>query len=336
MRAIVQESYGSPDVLRLGEVDAPVVGDDDVLVRVRAASLHPDVWHMMVGRPYVLRVMGAGLRKPKKVVPGTDMSGIVEAAGKNVTRFRPGDAVFGETIKGYQWVNGGAFAEYASVNQDNLAKKPDNVTFEQAASVPTAGLIVLINFRNNALPKPGQRVLVNGAAGGVGSIALQFAKARGAHVTAVELTDKLDIARALGADQVIDGAQIDFTRGDERYDLVVDVPCNHPFSACRRVLTPTGVYVIIGHDHFGRAPRPILGLIPYALGLGLLSFFVKQLAKLDFTMPSKPDSMATLQELLASGKLTPIVDRTFSLDEVPVAMRYMQEGRARGRVIITI
>lgn len=252
MRAVVQDAYGSPDGLAVREVDLPVVRDDDVLVRVHAASVHPDVWHVVTGRPYVLRLMGSGLLRPKYRIPGTDMSGQVESVGKNVTRFKQGDEVFGETVLGNQWKNGGAFAEYVSVPQDALAHKPANVTFEQAAAVPTAGLIVLQNLRGVRL-RPGAKVLVNGAAGGVGGCAVQLAKAYGAHVTGVDETGKLDLVRSLGADQVVDYTREDFTRGAERYDLIFDIPGNRSFAECRRVLALDGSYVLIGHDRFGDA-----------------------------------------------------------------------------------
>src|SRR5215212_12238166 len=248
MKAIVQHRYGPPaEVLELGDVDEPVVEDDEVLVRVHAASVHPDVWHVVRGLPYVLRLMGAGLLKPKNTVPGTDVAGHVESVGKNVTRFRAGDEVFGETITGYQWTNGGAYAEYVSVPEDSLALKPANITFEQAAAVPTSGLITLQNLPDEERLQPGQSVLVNGAGGGVGALAVQIAKAYGANVTGVDDTEKLEMVRSLGADRIIDYTQEDFTQSDERYDLIFDIPGNHPFSACRRVLNPDGKYILIGH-----------------------------------------------------------------------------------------
>ena len=240
MKAIVQDTYGSADVLELRDIDRPVVEDDEVLVRVRAASVHPDVWHVLTGLPYVLRLMGAGLRKPKNPVPGTDLAGVVDSVGKNVTRFQPGDEVFGETMRGLQWVNGGAYAEYATAPEDALALKPANVTFEQAAAVPTSALIALPSLRAGGEIQAGQRVLVNGAGGGVGAIAVQLAKAFGADVTGVDCTSKLDMVRSIGADQVIDYTQEDFTRRGERYDLIFDIPGNHSLSDCRRALTPGG------------------------------------------------------------------------------------------------
>jgi NADPH:quinone reductase-like Zn-dependent oxidoreductase len=336
VKAIVQDSYGSFDALRLEDIDPPAVGDDEVLVRVRAASVHPDIWHVIAGRPYVLRLMGAGLRKPKNRVPGTDMAGRVETLGKNVTQFKPGDEVFGETLSGYQWTNGGTFAEYVSVKQEYLAMKPAHITFEQAAAVPTSGLIALQNLRGGGGVQPGQKVLVNGAAGGVGAIALQLAKAYGATVTGVDTTKKLEMVLALGADHVIDYTHDDFTRGSERYDLIFDVPGNHPFSACRRALTPRGLYVLIGHEHFGESGHRILGLLPSMLGLAALSLFVRQLPKANFSLPPKKDSMAVLKGFLETGQLTPIVARTFPLSEAPQALRCLQEGQVQGKIVIIV
>jgi NADPH:quinone reductase-like Zn-dependent oxidoreductase len=337
VKAIVQDKYGSPeDVLDLKDIDKPVVNDDEVLVRVHAASIHPDVWHVVRGLPYVLRLMGAGLRKPMNIVPGTDVAGHVESVGKNVTHFRAGDEVFGETIKGYQWTNGGAFAEYVSVPEDLLALKPANITFEQAAAIPTSGLITLQNLPNEGRLQPGKRVLVNGAGGGVGALAVQIAKAYGAEVTGVESTKKLEMVRSLGADQVIDYTQEDFTQGGERYDLIFDIPGNHPFSACRRVLTPNGKYVLIGHDRFGQGAGRWFGSLPRVLKLVALSPFVSQIPTPNFSMPDKKSQMVALKELFEAGKITPVIDRTFPLSEVPEAIRYLEEGHAQGKVVITV
>ncbi len=336
MKAIVQDTYGSPDVLELRDIDKPVVQDDEVLVRVRAASVHPDIWHVLTGLPYVLRMMGAGLRKPKNPVPGTDLAGVVESVGKNVTRFRPGDGVFGETLKGMQWINGGAYAEYATAPEDALARKPANVTFEQAAAVPTSALIALPSLRAGGEIQAGQKVLVNGAGGGVGTIAVQLAKAFGADVTGVDSTSKLEMVRSLGADQVIDYTQEDFTQRGERYDLIFDIPGNHSLSACRRALEPTGTYVLIGHDNYGKGMRRWVGLLPRMFKLAAMSLFVSQLPDLRFSMPDKKESMALLKELLESGKLTPHIDRTYPLNQVPEAIRYLQEGNAKGKVVITV
>jgi NADPH:quinone reductase-like Zn-dependent oxidoreductase len=301
MKAIVQTRYGSPDDLELREVETPMVGDDEVLVGVRAASIHPDVWHVVVGRPYVLRLMGAGFFKPRNPIPGTDMAGIVESVAENVTRFRPGDPVFGETIVKQQWIHGGAFAEYVSVHQDLLALKPDNVSFDQAASVPTSGFIALQNLRGLSQMRPGQKVLINGAGGGVGTLALQMTKAYGAHVTAVDSTGKLDMLRSLGADEVVDYTREDFTLRGARYDLILDVPGNRPFSACKRALEPDGRYVPIGHDGFGRLGRPVFGLIPHLLKLVVLSRFVRQLRAPGLPMPTKKEAIAVLKRLILSG-----------------------------------
>jgi NADPH:quinone reductase-like Zn-dependent oxidoreductase len=335
MKAIVQERYGSPDDLELREVAKPVVGDDEVLVRVRAASIHPDVWHVVTGRPYVLRLMGAGFSKPRNPIPGTDMAGIVESVGKSVTRFRPGNAVFGETIVTHQWIHGGAFAEYVSVRQDLLALKPDNITFEQAASVPSSGFIALQNLGDRDWLRPGQRVLINGGGGGVGSLALQLAKAYGAHVTAVDSTSKLGMLRSLGADEVIDYTREDFTRGGPRFDLIFDVPGNYQFTACRRALKPDGRYVLIGHERFGESGKRVFGLIPHFLKLMLLSRFVKQLRGPAIPMPTKKEAMAVLRELLEAGKITPVIDSTYPLSEARAAFRHVIEDEIRGKVIIT-
>jgi NADPH:quinone reductase-like Zn-dependent oxidoreductase len=333
MQAIVQDTYGSADALELREIPTPAVGADDVLVRVRAASVHPDVWHVLTGRPYVLRVMGAGLRRPRNPVPGTDVAGRVEAVGPRVTRFRPGDEVFGECVRGHQWHNGGAFAEYAAVRDRALARKPARLTFEQAAAVPTSGLLALQGVRDQGGVQAGQRVLVNGAAGGVGSFAVQIARASGAVVTGVDVAEKLDVVRAL-ADRVIDATHEDFTRTGARYDLIVDIPGNRSISECRRALTPSGTYVLIGHDGFGEAGR-WFGSIGRFLGLLVRSPFVSQRISPRNTARTT-DPLGVLAELVEAGELTPAVDRTFPLSEVPEAIRYLAAGRARGKVVVTI
>lgn len=335
MRAVVQTGYGKPsEVLEVREVESPGIGDDEVLVRVRAASVHPDVWHVVTGLPRVLRVMGAGVRRPTDVVPGTDMAGRVESVGSGVTRFRPGDDVFGETIRGMQWRNGGAYAEYAAVAEDVLAPKPSNVTFEQAACVPTAGLIALQNLPDLRRRPPGTRVLVNGAGGGVGAIAVQLAHAAGAHVTAVDHTRKLDLLRTLGADQVVDYTTDDVTQGSARYDLVFDVVGNHPYPAYGRVLAPDGTYVLIGHDHFGAYGRRWLGSIPRMVSLMARSTVDRRLPRLSGDRPDRTQAMVYLRQLLDDGALDPVVDRAFPLDEVADALGLLASGRARGRIVI--
>jgi NADPH:quinone reductase-like Zn-dependent oxidoreductase len=337
MKAIVQDGYGPPeDVLELKDIEAPVVKDDKVLVRVHAASVHADVWHVVTGLPYVLRIMGAGLRRPKNPVPGTDVAGVIESVGAKVTRFQPGDEVFGETIKGMQWVNGGAYAEYAVAPEDGLALKPANVTFEQAAAVPTSALIAYGALKGEGKIQAGQKVLVNGAGGGVGSFAVQLAKALGAEVTGVDSTGKLEMVRSLGADHVIDYTQEDFTRRGERFDLIFDIPGNHSFAECKRALMPGGTYVLIGHDNYGKRMRRWVGLLPHMFKLMAMSPFVKQLPTVPFSRPPRAESMAFLKELLESGKLKPNIDRTYTLSQVPEAIRYLQDEQVKGKVIITV
>ena len=240
MKAIVQDRYGSADTLQLREVEEPVVGDDSVLVRVRAASVHADVWHAMRGQPYVLRVLGSGLRTPRNRIPGTDLAGQVQAVGTKVTRFRAGDQVFGQSFVGNLWRHGGALAECAAVPASRLELKPARLTFEQAAAVPTSGTLAVQGVRDEGRVEPGQRVLINGAGGAVGTFAVQLATGYGAHVTGVDAPDKLDMLRSIGADRVIDYTQEDFTRTDERYDLILDLAGTRPWSECKRALTPEG------------------------------------------------------------------------------------------------
>ena len=255
--------------------------------------------------------------------------------GKGVTRFQPGDEVFGESQRKMQWCNGGAFAQYAAVPQDTLALKPARTSFEEAASVPTAGYIALINLPAPAAWPPVPNVLINGAGGGVGSIALQAAKARGARVTGVDRAEKLAMIRALGADRVIDFAREDFTQGEERYDLVFDVASNLSLKGCKRVLSATGLYVLIGHDHFGEAGGRTFGSLPRFIKLMAQTPFDRHLPALSFSLPVKREVMATLKGLLETGQLTPVIDRTFPLREVPEAMRTLQAGGGLGRIIIT-
>lgn len=336
MKAVVQRQYGSPDRLTLEEIEQPTAGDGEVLVRVRAASVHPDVWHVVRGRPYVLRIMGAGVRKPNHPVPGTDVAGVVEAVDETVSRFAPGDEVFGETIGEMQWVNGGAYAEYVAAPADSLAHKPANVGFEEAAAVPTSGLIAHQGIHYQGQVEPDQSVLVNGAGGGVGSFAVQLANAYGAAVTGVDSTDKLELVASLGADHVVDYTEEDFTRRPERYDLVLDIPGNHSFRECRRVLAPDGAYVLIGHDHYGAVGRRVFGSIPRFFTLMALSPVVSELSEMGFSTPPKRESLAKLREFLASGEFTPAVDRTFPLREVPDAIRYLESGRVRGKVVVSV
>ena len=336
MKAIVQTGYGSPhDVLELRDIAVPTIRDDEVLVRVHAASVHPDVWHVVRGIPYALRIMGSGVRRPTKVVPGTDIAGVVESVGANVSDLVPGDEVFGESARGFQWSNGGAYAEFVAVPAAQLARKPSPVSFEAAACAPTAGIIALLNLRGLPRDATGWAVLVNGAAGGVGSIAVQVAKARGATVTGVDATDRLEAVASLGADRVIDYTREDFTRGDARYDLIFDVPGNHSFGECKRALTTSGRYVLISHDAFGANGRRVLGSLPRMFGLVARSPFSAHV-EANFAGPDKAAMTAELAELLETGQLTPLIDRTFPLAEAADAIHFMEQGLARGRIVLTV
>jgi NADPH:quinone reductase-like Zn-dependent oxidoreductase len=337
MKAIVQRAYGEPEeVLSHQDIPTPAIKPDEVLVRVKATSVHPDVWHVVTGRPYVLRLLGAGVRRPKHRIPGTDLAGVAEFVGASVTGFKQGDAVFGESIKGYQWTNGGAFAEYAAVRGDNLALKPANVSFEQAASVPTSGYIALSGLRDQGRLKADQKILINGAGGGVGLLAVQIAKAWGAEVSAVDTTAKLGLLRSAGADHVIDYTRDDFTQGSERYDLVLDIPGNHPLSAIKHALMPNGLYVIIAHDGYGRTSGTWLGSLPKVLRLMARIPFDRHMSRSGFSLASKKDAMAVLRDLIEAGKITPVVGKTFPLAEAAQAIRYLAEGLALGKIVLTV
>jgi NADPH:quinone reductase-like Zn-dependent oxidoreductase len=336
MRAIVHRAYGEPEsVLSLQDIPVPVIKPDEVLVRVRAASVHPDVWHVVTGRPYVLRLMGAGLSKPKRPVPGIDLAGVVESAGAAVTGFRKGDAVFGETVT-MQWTNGGTYAEYAAVRAEYLALKPANVSFEQAAAVPVSGYIAYTVVYHQGKVGPGRKVLINGAAGGVGLVALQLARALGAKVTGVDAPAKLDLMRKAGADHVIDYTAADFTEGSERYDLVVDIPGNQRYSRIRRVLGPAGLYILIGHDGYGRTAGKWLGSIPRVFRLIARTPFDRHMPRRPFSTPPKKAAMAMLRDLIEQGKITPAVGATFPLAEAAKAIRHLADGGAVGKVVLTM
>jgi NADPH:quinone reductase-like Zn-dependent oxidoreductase len=335
MKAVVQRSYGEISELQVEEVSRPIPGDDEALVEVRAASVHADVWHVVTGLPYVLRLFGGGLLRPKNPVPGTDLSGVVVEVGQGVTRFRPGDEVFGESLRGFQWANGGTYAEFATAPESGLALKPGNVPFEQAATVPTSGLIALPNLQQGGL-HPGARVLINGAGGGVGTVALQVAKAEGAHVTAVDHTDKLPLLAELGADQVLDYTRTDFTDGSESYDLVFDVVGTHSFARSRRVLAKEGKYVLIGHDHYGTAGRRLLGNLPRMIGLMLRSSFSPQLPKPNLSPPDRRPLLERLASLLEARQLTPPIARTYPLERAADALMELTRGRALGRIVLTV
>ena len=333
MKAVIHQAYGAPDaVLSVQEVEKPVPKDDEVLVHVRAASMHPDVWHTIVGYPFVMRLMGNGVSRPKRRIPGTDLSGVVESVGRSVTRFKAGDEVFGEPAP-FGWLNGGAYAEFAAVSQGSLALKPKNVTFEQAAAVPTAGTIALANLGGAKRPKR-RTVLINGAGGCMGPIAVQIAKADGAHVTAVDCAEKLPMLRCLGADHVIDYRKEDYLRNGERYDFIMDVVSVRSPREYRHALSPTGTYIPIGHAHYDNSRRRILGDMPYFVWLLLRTLLDPQKRK-NMNIPKKLEVMAIFKDLLESGRLTPIVGKRFSLDEVPAALQWMRDGHTPGRAIIT-
>ena len=335
MKAIVQTAYGAPrDVLALRDVPVPMPGPAEVQVRVHAASVHADVWHVVTGRPRVLRLMGSGLRKPLRQVPGTDLAGVVEAVGKGVTRFRIGDAVFGECVRGMQWVNGGAFAELAVAPVDALALKPANTPFDVAATVGSAGFITVNTLRGAAAIKPGMRVLINGAAGAVGSIALQWAKAHGAIVTAVDRAETLPAMRALGADRVVDFAVTDVTADDARHDLVFDIASTLSYARCKRVLADGGHYIALGHDAYGRRGRATLGSMPQIFALLARSLFDARLPRADFSLVDKRTAMAQLAGLLERGALTPRIARAFPLAEAASAIELLAGGTAVGRVVL--
>jgi NADPH:quinone reductase-like Zn-dependent oxidoreductase len=323
MKAIVQDTYGSPDVLELRDIDKPGIGDDEVLVRVHAAGVDRGAWHFMTGLPYLMRIAGFGLRAPKNPVLGREVAGVVEAVGKDVTRFQRGDEVFG--------IGEGTFAEYALAREDKLAPRPANLTFEQAAVVAISGLTALQGLRDHGRVEPGQEVLIIGASGGVGTFAVQIAKAFGAHVTGVCSTTKVDMVRSIGADHVIDYTREDFAEGEQRYDLILDIGGNSSLARLRRALTPQGTLVITGGEGGGRW----LGGTDRQIRALMLSPFVGQ--KLGtFISKENHEDMIVLKELIESGKLTPVIDRTYPLAEVPEAIRYLQEGHAQGKVVITV
>ena len=316
MRAIVQNDYGSPDVYELKEIDKPVVKDDDVLVRVHAAGLNAGDYFAMRGEPYMIR-MSVGWPKPKNFVPGWDVAGTVEAVGQDVEQFQPGDALFGACTC--------TCAEYVCAGEDKFALKPASLTFEQAAAVPTAAVTALRGLRDAGKMQPGQKVLINGASGGVGTFAVQIARALGAEVTGVCSTSKVDMVRSIGADHVIDYTREDFTQGRQRYDLILDNVGNHSFAEYRRVLTSRGI-IQPNTGHAGMS---------YVLKAALLSPLMRQQGRLFVANPNHKD-LVVLKDLIEAGKVTPVIDRTYPLKETPEAFRYLDEGHARGKVVITM
>jgi NADPH:quinone reductase-like Zn-dependent oxidoreductase len=336
MKAIVYHRYGSPDVLKCEEIEKPTPGDSEVLIKVRAAAVNP----LDCGLPKGAARIVTGLRKPKVTRLGVDVAGQVEAVGRHVTQFKPGDEVFGVCISNPQasgvavWICQGAFAEYACAPESTLVIKPENVTFEQAASAPLAAFTALQGLRDKGKIQPGQKVLINGAAGGVGTFAVQIAKAFGAEVTGVCSTRNVEMVQAIGADQVIDYSREDFTKSRHRYDLLFDCIVNHSALACRRALNPKGIYIGVGGPH-----GPWLGAMARmftALFIALvLSPFASRKLVIFLARPNKED-LITMRELMVTGKVTPVIDRCYTLSEVPEAIRYLEAGHARGKVVISL
>ncbi len=323
MKAIVFTRYGSPDGLELKEVPKPTPKDDELLIRVRASSINSWDWEFLNGKPFINRLMFGLLRpKPAKQVLGADIAGTVEGVGKGVTRFQPGDEVFGDL-----WSNWGGFAEYACAHETALDLKPSNSTFEEAAAVPQAGVLALQGLRKAGQIQPGQKVLINGAGGGVGTFAVQLAKLSGAVVTGVDASHKLNVVRSVGADHVIDYTQEDFTKTGERYDLIIDCPNFRSMFDNRRALRPGGVYAMVG----GSIPRV------YQLWfLSLIASVTREERKLRLVAEGPNNGLAELKDLIEANKLVPVIDSTYQLSEVPEALRYFGEGRHKGKIVIAI
>jgi NADPH:quinone reductase-like Zn-dependent oxidoreductase len=321
MKAIVQMQYGSPDVLAFKDVDKPVVKDGEVLVCVRAAAVNIGDWHLLRGVPYVMRLVSGPLR-PRREIPGLDLAGRVDVVGRSVNQFRPGDEVFG-------WCKG-AFAEYACAAENNLLPKPVNLTFEQSAAVGDSAFTALAAVRDQGKVQPGQRVLVNGASGGVGTFAVQIAKSFGANVTGVCSARNVEMVRSIGADQVIDYTKEDFTQAGRRYDVMLDLVGSRSISDCRRALTPRGTYVVVGVRDLGRW----VGLGRQSKALSL-SPFVRQRMRVFVVRHNRAD-LAVLKELVEAGKLAPVIDRRYALSDVPEALRYQGEGHSQGKIVIAV
>ena len=324
MQAIVYDRYGSSEVLELRETDRPVVTDDGVLVRVHAASVNPVDWHTMTGTPYLVR-MQSGLRKPKSEELGVDFAGTVEEVGSSVTQFQPGDEVFG--------ARNGSFAEYVCVREERaVVQKPAGVTFEQAAAVPVAAISALQGLRDRGRIQPGQKVLINGASGGVGTFAVQIAKSFGAEVTGVCSTRNVDVVRSIGADHVIDYTQADFTQDGQRYDLMLDIAGNRSWSDCRRVLAERAALVVVG----GPKGNRWIGPLSQALKLRVRSLGGSRRVAAPFLAMVNKEDLVILQKLLEAGTVTPVIDRQYELSDVPEALSYLEDGHARGKIVITV
>lgn len=323
MRAIVQDTYGSADVLRLAEIDKPDIAANEVLVKVRAAGMDRGTWHVLTGQPYLMRIMGFGFRAPKNQVPGLDVAGMVEAVGSDVTRFQVGDEVFG--------ISRGSFAEYAATREDKLAHKPANLSFEQAAVVPISGGTAIQALRDAGRIEAGQTVLIIGASGGVGTYAVQLAKALGAEVTGVSSTAKVDLVSSIGADHVLDYTRDDFADGVHRYDLIVDIGGNSRLSRLRRALAPKGTLVIVGGEEGGKWTG--------GFGRGLRALGLSLVVSQRLTMLASKERYTDLEALrpfIEAGQVAPIIGKTYPLADVPDAMRHLEAGHARGKIAITI
>ncbi len=325
MKAIVQNVYGAPETLELVDIERPAMGDGDVLLRVHAASVNPLDWHTVRGQPYLMR-MGMGLRKPKKSeVMGVDFAGTVESVGANVTGFKPGDEVFGGRSR--------AFAEYMCVPEDRaMVLKPAGLTFEQAAAVPVAAVTALQGLRDHGHIQPGQKVLINGASGGVGTFAVQIAKSFGAEVTGVCSTKNVEMVRSIGADTVIDYTKENFAQSDQRYDLMLDIAGSRSWSECKRVLAPKATFVVVG----GPSTNRLLGPLAHTAAVGLTSVGASRKVVPFFLANLGKEDLMLLKGLLEAGKVTPVIDRTYPLSETPAAIGYLEAGHARGKVVITI
>jgi len=324
MKAIVCYNYGSPDVLKLEEVEKPTPSDDEVLVKVHAASAGAWDWHGLRADPFLVRLMGGGLLKPKNKILGSEIAGRVEAVGRNAKQFQPGDEVFGD-LSGCGL---GGFAEYVCVPENVLALKPASTTFEEAAAVPVAAVTALQGLRDKGQIQPGQKVLINGASGGVGTFAVQIAKSFGAEVTGVCSTRNLDMARSIGADHVIDYTQEDFTKSGQRYDLILAANGYHPISDYKRALSPKGIYVCSGGSMAQVFQAMLLGPLISMTGS-------KKMGSMGVAKPNKKD-LVFMKELLEAGEVVPVIDRRYTLSEVPEALRYLEEGHAQGKVVITV
>jgi len=323
MRAIVQDAYGSSNVLRLGEIDLPEIAADEVLVDVVAAGMDRGTWHVMAGQPYLMRIMGFGFSRPKNRVPGLDVSGTVVSVGSEVTRFKPGDEVFG--------MSRGAFAEHAAVREDKLAQKPANLSFEQSAVVPISGGTAIQALRDSGHLEAGQKVLVIGASGGVGTYAVQLAKALGAEVTGVSSTSKVDLVRSIGADHVLDYTRHDYLDGSKKYDLILDIGGNNRLSRLRRALTSRGTLVIVGGEEGGS----LTGGFGRQLRAVVVSMFVSQRLTM-LASKERHTDLESLRPFLENGEVVPVIDRQYSLTEVPDAIRHLEAGLARGKIAIAV